>query len=49
MSSESDEEAESAAKCMRQLTNKEGDDVNPNWKAAHDNGVVGVIVKVYLL
>ena len=46
MSSEVDEEAESAAKCLRKLTNKEGEEVNSNWKPAHDNGIVGIIIKV---
>ncbi|KAK2180327.1 hypothetical protein NP493_447g01012 [Ridgeia piscesae] len=47
MSSDFDEESESASKCLYTLTKKlEDGEMNPNWRPAFDNGVVPAIVRV---
>ena len=47
MGSDIDDECEAAAKCLRTLTEPSAEgEMNENWKAAFDNGVIPAIVKV---
>ncbi|XP_013419847.1 ankyrin and armadillo repeat-containing protein-like [Lingula anatina] len=46
LSSEVEDEAESAGKCLRTLTQGSSEGMHPNWKAVVDNGGVPIIVKV---
>ncbi|XP_064641312.1 ankyrin and armadillo repeat-containing protein-like isoform X2 [Lineus longissimus] len=46
LGSVSDEECESAGKCLRILTNPTEDGISPNWEPMYTNGVVPTIVKV---
>lgn len=50
LSSESEEEAEAAGKCLQKLTEPHGKDneftINPNWESVYKTGGVPVIIKV---
>lgn len=46
LSSDMDDEAEAAGKCLRRLTQGSSEGMNPNWKPVLENGGVPVITKV---
>ncbi|CAH1779553.1 unnamed protein product [Owenia fusiformis] len=47
LASDSDEEGESAGKCLRILTKLGADDeISPNWEKVYSNGIVPTIIKV---
>ncbi len=46
LGSDVDEEAEAAGKCLRTLTQRSAEELNPNWQPAFNNGIVPVVAKV---